>query len=57
MQQILATENETGSVSVSGLGYLTMLNDYGAQLAWKFETPTADESAVPQVTTLVRLPV
>jgi hypothetical protein len=57
MQQILNAENDPGSVSVSGLGYLTMLNDYGAQLAWKFETPAADESAVPQVTTLVRLPV
>ncbi|MDJ0837515.1 MAG: ATP-binding protein [Acidobacteriota bacterium] len=37
----------------SGLGYLTMLNDYKARLAWAFEEMDGWQS----VTTLVRLPV
>jgi hypothetical protein len=40
----------------SRLGLLTMLHDYGAQLAWKFE-PSPQHSGVPVVTTMVRLAV
>jgi hypothetical protein len=56
MQQILAGGND--AAHSSGLGYLTMLNDYGAQLAWKFEA--ADDTAdveVTVVTTMVQLPL
>jgi hypothetical protein len=38
----------------SGLGILTMLNDYGATIAWKFE-PVAPEAEVMTVTTMVRV--
>lgn len=40
----------------SGLGFLTMLNDYHAELAWKFAT-YAEEPEIVMVTTMVRLPV
>lgn len=45
-------ENDTGS----GLGFLTMLNDYGATLAWKFVRRSANVDDIG-VTTMVRLPV
>ena len=38
----------------SKLGFLTMLNDYGAKLGWKFEQL---ESAIFLVTTMVQLTV
>ena len=40
----------------SGLGFLTMLNDYGAALAWKFGNLIQDGDDVA-LTTMVRLPV
>lgn len=40
----------------SGLGFLTMLSDYGAELGWKFEA-LPDESAEMAVTTLVQLSI
>jgi len=45
-------EGDTGS----GLGFLTMLNDYGAVLAWKFGSLARDGEDVA-LTTMVRLPV
>ena len=45
-------ENEGGS----GLGFLTMLNHYNAQLAWKFE-PAGDDLEAMTVTTMVNLTV
>ena len=42
--------------SVSGLGFLTMINNYGAELAWKFGSPPAYPN-VNIVTTMVRLPL
>ncbi len=45
-----------GRGSGSGLGYLTMINDYGAELAWKLE-PHEGDSRVMKVTTLVKLPL
>ncbi len=45
-------ETEPGS----GVGYLTMLQDYRATLAWKFE-PLAEDDNVVTVTTMVRLSV
>jgi hypothetical protein len=42
--------------SASGMGFLTMLNDYGVKIAWNFSTPArpGDEVAV---TTMVRMPL
>jgi hypothetical protein len=40
----------------SGLGYLTMLHDYGVALAWKF-APSLQDPDVLTVTTMVRLSV
>ncbi len=40
----------------SGLGYLTILNDYGATMAWKFTEGEQDRDVV-SVTTMVRLAV
>ncbi len=42
--------------SASGMGFLTMLSDYGVKIAWNFSTPTqpGDEVAV---TTMVRMPL
>ncbi|BAZ17932.1 hypothetical protein NIES4071_98130 [Calothrix sp. NIES-4071] len=36
----------------SGLGFLSMINDYSAKVAWKFET-VADKPAIMIVTTMV----
>ena len=40
----------------SGLGYLTMLHDYGVALAWKF-APSLQDPAVLTVTTMARLSI
>jgi hypothetical protein len=40
----------------SGLGFLTMINDYGASLAWKFTALGQDRDDIA-LTTMVRLPV
>ncbi|MGD1901380.1 MAG: DUF6272 family protein [Geitlerinemataceae cyanobacterium] len=45
-----------GDGNGSGLGYLTMMNDYAAQLGWKFESIEGDEGLVA-ISTMVRLPV
>ena len=47
---------ETDKDHASGLGFLTMLNDYNAILAWKFETPR-ENPELTVVTTMVRLVV
>lgn len=41
---------------VSGLGFLTMLNDYGAELGWKFEFPDTPGSS-GKVTTTIRISI
>lgn len=55
MEQLERNADEGGG-DASGLGFLTILNDYGATLAWKFadKTQGGNDAAV---TTLVRLPV
>jgi len=40
----------------SGLGFLTILNDYNARLAWKFET-VQNQPEITLVTTMVQLPI
>ncbi len=52
----LERNSETGDDS-SGLGFLTILNDYGAVLAWKFTGGPQEKDAATAVTTLVQLPV
>src|SRR5262249_33446086 len=52
----LTCNAEADNGDASGLGILTMLNDYGATVAWKFE-PVPPEADVMTVTTMVRLPV
>lgn len=49
-------KNEGEENAGSGLGYLTMINDYAARLGWKFE-PCPDDRKVTKVTTLVQLPI
>ena len=43
-----------GNSTEAGLGFLTMLNDYGAKLGWKFETFSTQEASV---TTMVHLTI
>ena len=40
--------------AASGMGFLTMLNDYGARSAWKFGTPRLRRGDEVAVTTMVR---
>lgn len=47
---------EDDSDGVSGLGFLTLLHDYGATLAWKFTDGAPDGDGVA-VTTMVQLSV
>jgi hypothetical protein len=47
---------EDESNTISGLGILTMINDYLAEIGWKFET-VQKETEVISVTTMVQLPV
>jgi hypothetical protein len=54
IHQIEASADDTHEGSGSGLGLLTMINDYGAELGWKFE-PAQTDSAVMTVTTMVQL--
>lgn len=51
---ILQLEKNDGEQS--GLGFLTMLNDYGAELGWKFED-LPEESSEMAVTTMVQLTI
>ncbi len=51
MEQLMNSEKAN---SESGLGFLTMMNDYSASLAWRFEDIAGK---VVIVTTLVQLPI
>jgi len=55
VQQIEKSAEEENSGS-SGLGFLTMLNDYSAKLGWKFEIVQEDPKMIA-VTTMVIVPV
>jgi hypothetical protein len=52
----LTRNAEAENSTDSGLGYVTMLHDYGTTLAWKFE-PVAEDSEVLTVTTMARVSV
>lgn len=47
---------EEDNATSSGLGFITMITDYSAKLAWKFQT-IEQASPVMTVTTMVELPV
>lgn len=49
-------EQNIDSDTQSGLGYLTMINDYSARLGWKFETVQTDPEII-NVTTMVQLDI
>jgi len=53
LEQMEQNAEEEGS-GQSGIGILTMINEYGLKLSWKFEN---DETGVTTVTTLARLPI
>jgi hypothetical protein len=42
--------------SISGLGLLTMINDYDAKLGWQFETIEHNPEVIV-VTTMAQLPI
>ncbi len=52
----LERNSEDDSDGAPGLGFITMLNDYGATLAWKFTDGANDEDGVA-VTTMVQLAI
>jgi hypothetical protein len=55
LQQIEKSAEEENS-GASGLGFLTMINDYSAKLGWKFEIVQKDPKMIA-VTTMVLVPV
>ena len=55
VQQIEKSAQEENS-GASGLGFLTMINDYSAKLGWKFEIVQKDPKMIA-VTTMVLVPV
>ena len=55
VQQIEKSAQEENS-GESGLGFLTMINDYSAKLGWKFEIEPKDPKMIA-VTTMVLVPV
>lgn len=50
------THNDSQENSNSGLGYLTMINDWNASLAWKFES-IHNDTTTHRVTVMVQLPI
>ncbi|MCT7979127.1 DUF6272 family protein [Laspinema olomoucense] len=53
IEQLEKNAQEGGS-STSGLGFLTMINDYDAKIGWKFQDMNGDQKAIA-VTTMVQL--
>jgi hypothetical protein len=52
--QRIEANSESDTPAHSGLGYLTMINDYHALLGWKFEE-VEDDPAIAQVSTMVQV--
>lgn len=50
-------KNTMDNWDTSGLGLLTIMNDYRAKLGWKFETIQQEEPEIITVTTTVQLPL
>ncbi|MEN9518748.1 MAG: hypothetical protein RLZZ381_1336 [Cyanobacteriota bacterium] len=55
-EELYILQLEKNDDEQSGLGFLTMLNDYGAELGWKFED-LPKESSEMAVTTMVQLSI
>jgi hypothetical protein len=55
-EELYILQLEKNDDEQSGLGFLTMLNDYGAELGWKFED-LPQESSEMAVTTMVQLSI
>ena len=55
MEKLMENEEDEDSYS-SGLGYLTMINDWNATLAWKFED-REDDPMTQKVTIMVQFPI
>ncbi len=55
MEQIEASA-EDENVEMSGLGFLTMINDYEARLGWKFETIQSEPDII-RVTSMAQISV
>ncbi|MCT7956187.1 slr1658 superfamily regulator [Laspinema palackyanum] len=53
IKQVEKNAQEGGS-STSGVGFLTMINDYDAKIGWKFQDMNAEQKAIA-VTTMVQL--
>lgn len=53
---LLQLEKDDEEGEPSGLGLITMINDFNAKLGWKFETVT-DNDQVITVTTMAQIPV
>lgn len=56
MQNAEKEDADDETAGQSGLGYLTMINDYGVTLAWKFEPPEPNSDVI-MVTTMAQLKV
>jgi hypothetical protein len=48
---------EDEHTKTSGLGLLTLINDYSAQIGWKFENMTQEILPVITITTMVEITV
>ena len=55
MEKLIGNEADDDESSDSGLGYLTMINDWNATLAWKFED-LEEERGAQKVTIMVQFP-
>ena len=55
IQQVEASAMDENA-ELSGLGFLTMLNDYKVSLGWQFETSQSDPDVI-LVTTMAQIPV
>jgi hypothetical protein len=55
MEMYLTQLEDSSSENISGLGFLTMINDYRAELAWQFQS--ANDPNTMTVFTEVRLPI
>jgi hypothetical protein len=56
LERNATADDEGDGGGASGLGFLTMLNDYGVTIAWQFSS-SAESAGDVAVTTMVRLPV
>ena len=56
IEQLEKNADQDDNTTSSGLGFITMMTDYSAKLAWKFQT-IEQASPVMAVTTMVELPV